>query len=390
VTQQGNPDFATGYPYPHPEAPHDPANWFPFDHSCKDHCSGHGECVSGKCVCEKGFHGDACDTATCPDSCSNHGYCTEGVCDCLRGWTGDNCGTSTCPNGCISPSNGLCFQGDCYCLGDWAGIDCSISRWGAPGIPRPAPIGYPVNTRVNSSCIAVQVPPELKAGGPPVAIVNITILLNETCVKARSPQHREDWNQGKYIANRTIIVGSGSQIICDTVQGCDDIFVGVLYKGSSEPLVFNNGVAKPSPSPMFVPGQVDVAHCDQGCSNRGVCLNYTTSYGEQYACQCKAPWIPPCCCTVDHPDPSSPIVDPMKATIGEIPFNRVPCSQSDSCFACDQTMSQDNEWTSLPAPQSCIWNSIMSRCVVSGGSTRVNSRVCRASKIPELLAPPSK
>lgn len=42
-------------------------------------CSGHGECVNGRCRCQKGWQGVACDSLLCePPTCGPHGVCSEG------------------------------------------------------------------------------------------------------------------------------------------------------------------------------------------------------------------------------------------------------------------------------------------------------------------------
>lgn len=42
-------------------------------------CSGHGECVLGKCRCEGNWEGSECSSLVCGTSnCSGNGRCTEG------------------------------------------------------------------------------------------------------------------------------------------------------------------------------------------------------------------------------------------------------------------------------------------------------------------------
>ena len=44
-------------------------------------CSGHGDCVDGRCRCQDGWQGAACDALVCqPPACGPHGVCTAGEC----------------------------------------------------------------------------------------------------------------------------------------------------------------------------------------------------------------------------------------------------------------------------------------------------------------------
>jgi hypothetical protein len=60
-----------------------------------EECSGRGarNALSGLCVCDAGFSGDACsgcDAATC----SNHGVCRDAKCACYDGYSGEFCASS--------------------------------------------------------------------------------------------------------------------------------------------------------------------------------------------------------------------------------------------------------------------------------------------------------
>ena len=81
---------------------------------CPNGCSGHGECVAGRCACESGFVGDGCETrqGAAPAAnldlalgehscgrllCGGHGTCVHGraddtvLCACFDGYGGPRC-----------------------------------------------------------------------------------------------------------------------------------------------------------------------------------------------------------------------------------------------------------------------------------------------------------
>jgi len=107
-------------------------------------CGGHGTCntKTGKCECDTGYMGDACESKLCPGmtslsdmdtdkECSGHGKCdlSTGECTCSGQWGllpgnpgPDSCADKLCPFDCTS--HGQCVDGECICQQGWAGINC--------------------------------------------------------------------------------------------------------------------------------------------------------------------------------------------------------------------------------------------------------------------------
>ncbi|KAM4601191.1 N-acetylglucosamine-1-phosphodiester alpha-N-acetylglucosaminidase isoform 1-T1 [Polymixia lowei] len=115
---------------------------------CQDDCSGHGHCVDGRCRCQEGWRGTACDALVCQPQACVRGVCTPDGCVCDAGWRGHNCSqecmpgfygdgcnqTCTCANGgSCDPVHGRCtcppgFHGDsCQqeCAVGFYGLSCS-------------------------------------------------------------------------------------------------------------------------------------------------------------------------------------------------------------------------------------------------------------------------
>uniref|UniRef100_A0A4W6G753 Integrin beta n=1 Tax=Lates calcarifer TaxID=8187 RepID=A0A4W6G753_LATCA len=92
-------------------------------------CSGHGECVCGKCVCHKSskkpnhaYYGQFCECSdfSCDHyqglQCGGHGRCVCGVCVCLPGFSGQACECPLSLESCLSQDRHVCAgRGDCHC-----------------------------------------------------------------------------------------------------------------------------------------------------------------------------------------------------------------------------------------------------------------------------------
>ncbi|XP_069393037.1 N-acetylglucosamine-1-phosphodiester alpha-N-acetylglucosaminidase [Paralichthys olivaceus] len=98
-------------------------------------CSGHGDCVDGLCVCQRGWTGTACHKLVCqPPACGAHGVCTVDGCVCDAGWRGTNC-TQECLPGfygdgcnqtcdCANGSSCDAVHGRCTCPPGFQGDAC--------------------------------------------------------------------------------------------------------------------------------------------------------------------------------------------------------------------------------------------------------------------------
>jgi len=102
-----------------------PSDWRSDLHAC----GAHGTCVDGFCRCDAGFssvsaRGVACQRE-CPTDCSApYGVCGDAFCLCVRGRRGADCSGVLCPNGCST--RGTCgANGMCLCHAGFGGDDCS-------------------------------------------------------------------------------------------------------------------------------------------------------------------------------------------------------------------------------------------------------------------------
>ena len=109
--------------------------------ACPDHCSHHGVCTDGSCLCYDGWMGSACSLRSCPNDCSERGTCINGTCDCVPPWSGADCAYQPCPNNCSGV--GVCRRDaqtgseECYCPTGYTGADCATqvyaARWSRHG-----------------------------------------------------------------------------------------------------------------------------------------------------------------------------------------------------------------------------------------------------------------
>eukprot|EP00301_Raphidiophrys_heterophryoidea_P019822 c466_g1_i1.p1 GENE.c466_g1_i1~~c466_g1_i1.p1 ORF type:complete len:526 (+),score=108.88 c466_g1_i1:32-1609(+) len=101
----------------------------------KEECNNVGTCVSGKCICKRGYSGDACTEntfANCLRFCSGHGICVEDFsvdswkCQCDVGYESEDCHVYS---GCggdmhFCSGHGQCHDNSCLCELGWTGSDC--------------------------------------------------------------------------------------------------------------------------------------------------------------------------------------------------------------------------------------------------------------------------
>lgn len=70
---------------------------------CPVPCGSHGVCSEGRCQCEEGWIGAACDQRACHPRCEEHGQCHDGTCICQPGWEGEHCNIGAkCVSACGS------------------------------------------------------------------------------------------------------------------------------------------------------------------------------------------------------------------------------------------------------------------------------------------------
>ncbi|XP_041377182.1 N-acetylglucosamine-1-phosphodiester alpha-N-acetylglucosaminidase-like [Gigantopelta aegis] len=105
------------------------------------HCSHHGVCQRGQCVCSGYWSGPECNVLSCPDNCSRRGHCKKDGCLCDPGWHGNNCSLACpvlrfgqdCSQQCACQNGGVCdtVSGSCTCRAGYTGQFCqSICPYG--------------------------------------------------------------------------------------------------------------------------------------------------------------------------------------------------------------------------------------------------------------------
>jgi hypothetical protein len=62
-----------------------------FQVNCPNECSGHGNCINSKCVCDSGWNGTSCQQSYCNNNCSGQGTCVNNSCQCFPGSYGYDC-----------------------------------------------------------------------------------------------------------------------------------------------------------------------------------------------------------------------------------------------------------------------------------------------------------
>uniref|UniRef100_A0A8C3AUJ0 Integrin beta n=1 Tax=Cyclopterus lumpus TaxID=8103 RepID=A0A8C3AUJ0_CYCLU len=105
----------------------------------KEPCSGNGECLEcGTCLCNNPdqFEGQYCqyDKTQCQRYggflCNDRGSCIMGRCVCTKGWTGNACECPKSNQTCLDSKGGLCNgRGKCVCGRCVSGCNVTTERW---------------------------------------------------------------------------------------------------------------------------------------------------------------------------------------------------------------------------------------------------------------------
>ncbi len=102
--------------------------------SCRDHCSGRGDCVEGRCACDAGWRGARCEAvASCVGNCSPPRVCAPLDCTCNFGTscnvTAAQCNNLMCSDrgACVHQESPL-FPGEskCVCRAPRFGTKCEF------------------------------------------------------------------------------------------------------------------------------------------------------------------------------------------------------------------------------------------------------------------------
>ncbi|XP_021366228.1 N-acetylglucosamine-1-phosphodiester alpha-N-acetylglucosaminidase-like [Mizuhopecten yessoensis] len=108
-------------------------------------CSGHGQCIKGRCECYYPWTGQGCTTLKCYKDCSFNGRCTPRGCVCNAGFHTLDC-VQQCPEGhygigcsnvCLCLNGATCnaVDGSCDCAAGYTGRACAeVCDFGYYGI----------------------------------------------------------------------------------------------------------------------------------------------------------------------------------------------------------------------------------------------------------------
>ncbi|KAA0165508.1 hypothetical protein FNF31_01853 [Cafeteria roenbergensis] len=143
----------------------------PEDEWVVEYCGGHGVCRGeGKCDCDSGWAGDACQLRTCPAGCSGNGECdtSTGSCTCSKGFYGPDCSQQRCPGlvelddpdlpqvECHGHGDCDTATGKCSCRHPWLGEGCGERA--CPGITEVVVDGNATKVSCNNRGTCLQHP----------------------------------------------------------------------------------------------------------------------------------------------------------------------------------------------------------------------------------------
>ena len=267
--------------------------------NCGNGCSGHGDCVDGKCVCDELRNGTYCEKALCLRNCGNHGFCDEGICVCNKGWTGDDCMTDTCPGHCHM--HGTCIDGKCDCDPGWREAGCNIAIAGLEQFGALPLYGKPFLNKISNRSTAVRIPPSRIDDGGLFVKGTLNVTVNKTCSEQRNFRYPQSTGSELNAETRSLEVEYyGDFVVSNTPENCtafvfdaeyddDTEFTDTLgtYEPEDSTMPVEQNAPTPTPEPA-APGSNQT--CLNNCSGHGQCVD-----GK---CECDMPYFGPCCCKV--------------------------------------------------------------------------------------------